>query len=78
MVKKSEIDDIKNEYWKIYLDQVYDNWYFWDLKGKLCYNYNDWIIHLNFNWEHIVEWSEITKNMVEKLEANYMIDPNIS
>jgi len=78
MVKKSEIDDIKNEYWEIYLDQVYDNWYFWDLKGKLCYNYNDWIIHLNFNWEHIVEWSEITKNMVEKLEANYMIDPNVS
>ena len=78
MIKKSEINDIKNEYWEIYVDQVYDDWYFWDTEWKLIYNYNDWNILLNFNWEHLVGWQELFKNKVEKLETNYMIEPNVS
>lgn len=78
MIKKSEIQDIKNEYWDVYLDQVYDETYFWDLEWKLSYAYNKWDILLNYNWEYLLWWEELTKQEVEKLEANYMIAPNVS
>ena len=78
MMKKSEIQDIKNEYWDVYLDQVYDETYFWDLEWKLSYTYNKWEILLNYNWEHLLWWKELAKQEVEKLEANYMIAPNVS
>ena len=78
MIKKSDILNIKNEYWEIYLDQVYDETYFWDLEWKLSYTYNKWDILLNYNWEHLLWWEELTKQEVKKLEANYMIAPNVS
>lgn len=78
MIKKSDILNIKNEYWEIYLDQVYDETYFWELKWMLSYKYNEWDILLNYNWEHLLWWEELTKQEVEKLEANYMIAPNVS
>ena len=78
MIKKSNILDIKNDYWDIYLDQVHDETYFWDSEWKLSYNYNEWGILLNYNWEHLLWWGELTKQTVEKLDANYMIAPNVS
>ena len=78
MIKKSEIKDIINKYWDIYLDQVYDESYFNDLWWKLVYKYDEWNIILIFNWKHIIWWEGLNKYEVERLEANYMIEPNVS
>ena len=78
MIKKTDITNIINEYWDIYLDQVYDDSYFSNLSWKLIYKYDEWNIILNFNWQHILWLEKLTKSEVEKLDANYMIEPNVS
>jgi hypothetical protein len=78
MIKKSDINKIKDEYWETYLDQVYDETYFWGLENKLHYTYEDWNLILTFNLQYTLNWKVLINNEVEKLDANYMIAPNVS
>lgn len=78
MIKKSDINMVKDEFWDVYLDQVYDETYFGVSKNKLHYHYDDSNISLDYNWNHILKWETLMENEVEKLEANYMIAPNVS
>jgi hypothetical protein len=78
MIKKTEIENIHNEFWELYLDQVYDDSYFWTLNNKLNYTYDNWKIYFNFNWNHVLWLDELMIHNVDKLEANYMIEPNVS
>jgi hypothetical protein len=78
MIKKSEIDSVWNEYWEVFLDQVYDENYFWEYDNKLHYIYNNWNIFLTFKWEYHINLDSLNLDEVEKLEPNYMIEPNVS
>lgn len=78
MIKKSDIDMINDEFWDVYLDQVYDETYFGESKNKLHYCYDNSDIYLEYNWKHVLKSEILMENEVEKLEANYMIAPNVS
>jgi len=76
MVKKAEIEDIKKEYGELYLDQVYDKAYFWENKDQIAYTFDNWKLILN--WDKTFNREEIAVNNVDKIDANYMIEPNVS
>ena len=78
MIKKADIDNYNNEYWPLYLDQVYDETYFWELDNQLKYTYWNWRLTLITHKWLSLEWDEIALHKVDKLEANYMIEPNVS
>ena len=78
MIKKADIDNYNNEYWPLYLDQVYDETYFWELDNQLKYTYWNWRLTLITQKWLSLEWDEIALHKVDKLEANYMIEPNVS
>ncbi len=78
MVKKTDIANLRNDYWELYLDQVYDDTYFWDSENELHYIYSNWNIFLTFQWQYHLNLDNFNNNEVEKLEANYMIAPNVS
>ena len=78
MIKKADIDNYNDEYWPLYLDQVYDETYFWELDNQLKYTYWNWRLTLIKHKWWSLEWDEIALHKVDKLEANYMIEPNVS
>ena len=84
MVKKSEKSDLEQELGELAIDMVYDDSYF-SLEGE---EKNDWnqISYLFDEEKMTLVWkgkslsfpyADLMKNAVEKLEANYMMDPNV-
>ena len=84
MVKKSEKSDLEQELGELAIDMVYDDSYF-SLEGE---EENDWnqISYLFDEEKMTLVWkgkslsfpyADLMKSAVEKLEANYMMDPNV-
>ena len=78
-VKKSEIDQLSSQYPDLTLDQVYDTTYFEPTISQLSYEFRiDWCYLKSGNIEHFLSRDELTIHPVERLEPNYMIEPNVS
>lgn len=78
-VKKSEIDQLSSQYPDLTLDQVYDEAYFEPIIPQLSYEFRiDWCYLKSGNIEHFLSRDELTIHPVERLEPNYMIEPNVS
>ena len=78
-VKKSEIDQLSSQYPDLTLDQVYDEAYFESTIPQLSYEFRtDWCYLKRNNTEHFLSRDELTIHPVERLEPNYMIEPNVS
>ncbi|RKW24635.1 hypothetical protein D8B45_01975 [Candidatus Gracilibacteria bacterium] len=78
-VKKSEIDQLSSQYPDLTLDQVYDTTYFEPTIPQLSYEFRiDGCYLKSGNIEHFLSRDELTIHPVERLEPNYMIEPNVS
>lgn len=78
-VKKSEIDQLSSQYPYLTLDQVYDETYFESTIPQLSYGFRtDWCYLKRENTQHFLSRDELTIHPVERLEPNYMIEPNVS
>ncbi|MBB1556877.1 MAG: hypothetical protein HG439_000055 [candidate division SR1 bacterium] len=78
-VKKSEIDQLSAQYPDLMLDQVYDTTYFDPTIPQLSYEFRtDGCYLKSGNIEHFLSRDELTIHPVERLEPNYMIEPNVS
>lgn len=78
-VKKSEIDQLSSQYPDLMLDQVYDESYFESIIPQLSYEFRtDWCYLKSNNTQHFLSRDELTIHPVERLEPNYMIEPNVS
>ena len=78
-VKKSEIDQLSSQYPDLTLDQVYDDTYFESTIPHLSYEFRtDWCYLKSNNTQHFLSRDELTIHPVERLEPNYMIEPNVS
>ena len=78
-VKKSEIDELSSQYPDLTLDQVYDEAYFESTVPQLSYEFRiDWCYLKSGNIEHFLSRDELTIHPVERLEPNYIIEPNVS
>ena len=78
-VKKSEINQLSSQYPDLTLDQVYDTAYFDPILPQLSYEFkSDWCHLKSENTEHFLSRDELTLHPVERLEPNYMIEPNVS
>lgn len=78
-VKKSELSSLAEKYSGFWVDQVYEEGYFDIYFQSLHYSFNE-------QWCHLVVWDQtfsisredLLLHPVEKLEPNYMIEPNVS
>ena len=84
MVKKTEKSDLEQDLGEIAVDMVYDEQYFSDVEGKnevrskISYLFDDEKLVLEYKGQRMsLSYDELMKNEVEKLEANYMIEPNV-
>lgn len=78
-VKKSELSTIQNQYTEFFLDQVYDKNYFEWIFSQIAYSFTSEGCQLNYEGENfLLKYEEIKFQEVEKLEPNYMIDPNVN
>lgn len=78
-VKKSEIDQLSSQYPDLMLDQVYDTTYFEPTIAQLSYEFRiDWCYLKSGNMEYFLSRDELTIHPVERLEPNYMIEPNVN
>ena len=84
MVKKTEKSDLEQDLGEIAVDMVYDEQYFSDIEGKnevssqISYLFDDEKLVLEYKGQKMsLSYDELMKNEVEKLEANYMIEPNV-
>ena len=85
MVKKSEKSDLEEELGELAIDMVYDDSYF-SLEGEeendlnqISYLFDEEKMTLVWKGKPLsFPYADLMKNAVEKLEANYMMDPNIS
>ena len=78
-VKKSEIDQLSSQYPDLMLDQVYDTTYFEPTIPQLSYEFRiDWCHLKSSDTEHFLSRDELTLHPVERLEPNYMIEPNVN
>ena len=84
MVKKTEKSDLEQDLGEIAVDMVYDEQYFSDVEGKnevksqISYFFDDEEFVLEYKGQKMsLSYDELMKNEVEKLEANYMIEPNV-
>lgn len=77
MIKKTDIAEEEKIYWELFLDQVYDNKYF-ENNNALSFNYKNWNILFDQDENKTINRKELIFNKVDKLEANYMIEPNVS
>lgn len=77
MVKKTEIRDLRAEYGQIAVDMVYEEGYF-EQGDLLSYVFDEEGVILSWNWAELrIPYDELMIHPVDKLEANYMIDPNV-
>lgn len=77
MVKKIEIWDLRAEYGQIAVDMVYEEGYF-EQGDLLSYVFDEEGVILSWNWAELrIPYDELMIHPVDKLEANYMIDPNV-
>ncbi|MBB1579026.1 MAG: hypothetical protein HG424_003540 [candidate division SR1 bacterium] len=78
-VKKSEINQLSSQYPDLMLDQVYDTMYFNPTIPQLSYEFRtDGCYLKSNNTEYFLSRDELTIHPVERLEPNYMIEPNVS
>lgn len=77
-IKKDSISDVKNEYWEIFFDQVYDEGYFDSAENKLSFSFENEKLFLINPIKNHLDRRELIINKVDKIEANYMIEPNVS
>ncbi|MBB1543800.1 MAG: hypothetical protein HG456_003475 [candidate division SR1 bacterium] len=84
MVKKSEKSDLEQELGELAIDMVYDDSYF-SLEGEekndgnqISYFFDEEKMTLVWKGKSLsFPYADLMKNAVEKLEANYMMDPNV-
>lgn len=83
MVKKSDKSDLEQELGELAIDMVYDDSYF-SLEGEendwnqISYLFDEEKLTLVWNGKILsFPYADLMKNAVEKLEANYMMDPNV-
>ena len=84
MVKKSEKSDLEEELGELAIDMVYDDSYF-SLEGEeendlnqISYLFDEEKMTLVWKGKPLsFPYADLMKNAVEKLEANYMMDPNV-
>ena len=84
MVKKSEKSDLEQELGEIAIDMVYDDSYFsfeWEEEknwSQISYLFDEEKMTLVWKGKTLsFLYDDLMKNVVEKLEANYMMDPNV-
>ncbi len=78
-IKKTELSEVQDQYAEFFLDQVYDETYFeWDFP-QLVYVFTPEGCELSYKEDKFFSnYQELAFHAVEKLEPNYMIEPNIS
>ena len=84
MVKKSDKSDLVQELGERAIDMVYDDSYF-SLEGEeendlnqISYLFDEEKMTLVWKGKPLsFPYADLMKNAVEKLEANYMMDPNV-
>ena len=72
-------EKLSAQYPDLMLDHVYDMTYFEPIIPQLSYEFRiDWCYLKSGNIEHFLSRDELTIHPVERLEPNYMIEPNVS
>ena len=84
MVKKIEKSDLEEDLGEIAVDMVYDEQYFSDIdvkndeRSQISYLFDEKGLILHYKGKNMsFSYDELMKNKVEKLEANYMMEPNV-
>lgn len=78
-VKKSEFPELAQKYEGLCGDRVFEKNYFPETCPQLFYAFDDKGCHFSFWWiDQEISWDELAIHPVEKLEPNYMIEPNVS
>jgi len=78
-VKKAELLLLQEKYGWLFVDQTYESEYFDQGMSQLHYTFDeDGCKFLFWGEERILSWDELIFHPVEKLEPNYMIEPNVS
>lgn len=78
VVKKSNLSSLGSEVWDFFLDEVYEEGYF-ELENQLSVTYNDSGALLSYQGNDLnLPREELFIHPVEKLEPNYMIEPNVN
>lgn len=77
-LKKSDIPHLHNELGDFFCDEVYEEGYF-DTQEQLAVSYDEEGAHLYYQGQKFcLAREELLINPVEKLEPNYMIEPNVN
>ncbi len=77
-VKKPELSLLQEKYDGLFVDQTYESEYFDQGIPQLQYTFDENGCKFFWGAERFLSWEELISHPVEKLEPNYMIEPNIS
>lgn len=78
VVKKATLEDLQGKVWAFFCDEVYEEGYF-DGQNQLSCFFDEAGACLKYQGEALqLDWEELLKHPLEKLEPNYMIEPNVN
>ena len=79
IIKKSELSELQDQNFEFFLDQVYDATYFGWIFPQLAYEFTPQGCELDYKGKKcLLSYQELDFHAVEKLEPNYMIEPNVN